>query len=66
VIVKNPAILSGTPVFRGTRVPFKNLVDYLEGGHTLNEFLEDFPSVSREDAIAALEHAKELVISGAQ
>jgi len=66
VIVKNPAILSGTPVFRGTRVPFKNLVDYLEGGHTLNEFLEDFPSVSREDAIAALEHANELVISGAQ
>jgi len=66
VIVKNPAILSGTPVFRGTRVPFKNLVDYLEGGHTLNEFLEDFPSVSREDAIAALEHAKELVISGTQ
>ena len=66
VIVKNPAILSGTPVFRGTRVPFKNLVDYLEGGRTLNEFLEDFPSVSPEDAIAALEHAKELVISGAQ
>ena len=63
VIVKNPEILSGTPVFRGTRVPFKNLLDYLEGGHTLAEFLDDFPSVSREAAIAALEHAKELVIA---
>jgi uncharacterized protein (DUF433 family) len=66
VIVKNPEILSGTPVFRGTRVPFKNLLDYLEGGHTLAEFLEDFPSVSREAAIAALEHAKELVIAQAR
>ncbi len=47
-------------------MPFKNLVDYLEGGHTLNEFLEEFPSVTREAAIAALEHAKELVISQAQ
>jgi uncharacterized protein (DUF433 family) len=66
VVVKNPEILGGTPVFRGTRVPFKNLLDYLEGGHTLAEFLEDFPSVSREDAIAALEHAKELVIAQAR
>jgi len=63
IIVKDPDILGGMPVFRGTRVPFKNLLDYLEGGHTLNEFLEEFPSVSREDAIAALEHAKELVIA---
>ena len=54
------------PVFRGTRVPFKNLLDYLEGGHTLDEFLEEFPSVTREAAIAALEHAKELVIDQAQ
>jgi uncharacterized protein (DUF433 family) len=66
VIVKNPEILGGTPVFRGTRVPFKNLLDYLEGGHTLAEFLEDFPSVSHEAAIAALEHAKELVIAQAR
>jgi len=66
VIVRNPEVLGGTPVFRGTRVPFKNLLDYLEGGHTLGEFLEDFPSVSREAAIAALEHAKELVIAGTQ
>ena len=63
VIVKNPEILGGIPVFRGTRVPFKNLLDYLEGSHTLNEFLDDFPSVTREAAIAALEHAKELVVA---
>jgi uncharacterized protein (DUF433 family) len=65
VIVKDPQILGGTPVFRGTRVPFKNLLDYLEGGHTLDEFLDDFPSVTREAAIAALERAKELVIAQA-
>jgi uncharacterized protein (DUF433 family) len=63
IIVKDPEVLGGMPVFRGTRVPFKNLLDYLEGGHTLNQFLEEFPSVSREAAIAALEHAKELVIA---
>jgi uncharacterized protein (DUF433 family) len=63
VIIKDPGILGGTPVFRGTRVPFKNLLDYLEGGHTLDEFLDEFPSVTREAAIAALEHAKELVIA---
>ena len=55
VIVSDPEILGGMPVFRGTRVPFKNLLDYLEGGHTLNEFLDQFPSVTREAAIAALE-----------
>ena len=48
VIVRDPDILGGTAVFRGTRVPFKNLLDYLEGGHTLVEFLEEFPSVTRE------------------
>jgi len=63
VIIKDPEILGGTPVFRGTRVPFKNLLDYLEGGHTLDKFLEEFPSVTREAAIAALEYAKELVIA---
>ena len=62
VIVKDPEVLGGMPVFRGTRVPFKNLLDFLEGGHTLDQFLEEFPSVSRKAAIAALEHAKELVI----
>jgi uncharacterized protein (DUF433 family) len=63
VIMRDPEILGGVPVFRGTRVPFKNLLDYLEGGHTLGEFLEEFPSVTREAAIAALEHAKELVLA---
>jgi len=66
IIISDPAILGGMPVFRGTRVPFKNLVDYLEGGHTLDDFLDQFPSVTREAAIAALEHAKELVIAQAQ
>jgi len=66
VIMRDPEILGGVPVFRGTRVPFKNLVDYLEGGHTLGEFLEEFPSVTREAAIAALERAKELVLAQAR
>jgi uncharacterized protein (DUF433 family) len=50
VIIKDPDILGGTPVFRGTRVPIQNLFDYLEGGETLEEFLEGFPTVSREAA----------------
>ncbi len=58
VIVRNPAILSGEPVFRGTRVPFKCLTDYLEHEKSLTEFLDDFPSVTREDAVAALEEAR--------
>ena len=63
VIVKDPEILGGTPVFRGTRVPFKNLVDYLEGGHTLAEFLRQFPTVTREMAIQALEEAKDSLVA---
>ena len=66
IIVSDPETLGGIPVFRGTRVPFKNLLDYLEGGHTLDDFLEEFPSVTRDAAIAALEHAKELVIAQAR
>lgn len=58
IIVRNPEVLSGEPVFRGTRVPFKSLTDYLEHGRTLDEFLEDFPGVTREAAIAALEEAR--------
>jgi len=58
VIIRNPAILSGEPVFRGTRVLFRALTDYLEHERSLNEFLDDFPSVSREEAIAALEEAR--------
>jgi uncharacterized protein (DUF433 family) len=63
VISKDPDVLGGTPVFRGTRVPFQALLDYLEGGQTLNEFLNDFPTVTREAAVLALEHAKTLVVS---
>jgi len=63
VIVQDPEILSGEPVFRGTRVPFQTLLDYLEGGDTLDEFLEQYPGVSREKAIAALEEAKALIFA---
>lgn len=63
VITKDPHILGGTPVFRGTRVSFQALLDYLEGGQTLDDFLDDFPTVTRETAVQALEHAKSLVIS---
>jgi len=61
VVIRDPEILSGEPVFRGTRVPFQTLLDYLEGGDTLDEFLEQYPGVSREQAIAALEEAKALM-----
>ena len=63
VIVQDPEIHSGEPVFRGTRVPFQTLLDYLEGGDTLDEFLEQYPGVSREQAIAALEEAKALILA---
>ena len=56
-IVASPEIMSGTPCFRGTRVPFKNLIDYLEGGHSLDEFLRQFPTVTREMAIQALDQS---------
>jgi uncharacterized protein (DUF433 family) len=61
VIHSDPEILGGTPVFIGTRVPMKTLLDYLEAGDPLDEFLDHFPSVSREQAIAALELAKEML-----
>ena len=62
IIVKDEDILGGTPVFRGTRVPFQALLDYLEGGQTLDEFLDDFPTVSKDAAIAALEFSKSLLV----
>jgi uncharacterized protein (DUF433 family) len=62
-IIKNPNILGGTPVFSGTRVPIQTLFDYLEGGEALEDFLEGFPTVSRESAIAALEAAKNLLLA---
>jgi uncharacterized protein (DUF433 family) len=55
VVHSDPDILGGMPVFIGTRVPLQALIDYLEGGHSLEEFLDDFPTVSREVAVAALE-----------
>jgi len=63
VITKDPDILGGTPVFRGTRVPIQTLFDYLEGGETLEDFLGGFPTVTRESAVAALEEAKDLLLS---
>jgi len=63
VITRNPEIMSGEPCFRGTRVPFKNLVDYIEHGHTLDDFLEQFPGVTREMAIAALESARDSLLA---
>ena len=59
VIVSEPDVMNGLPCFRGTRVPFKNLIDYLESGRSLGEFLTQFPTVSLEMAIQALEEAKE-------
>lgn len=66
VVHSHPGILSGTPVFVGTRVPAQSLFDYLEGGDTLDTFLRQFPSVSREQAVAALELAKESVLTSAR
>ena len=60
---QRPGCAGGTPVFRGTRVPFQALLDYLEGGQTLDDFLDDFPTVTREAAVHVLEHAKSLVVS---
>ncbi len=64
VIHCDPEILGGTPVFIGTRVPAQNFIDYLEGGHSIDEFLDDFPSVTREQAIAALEIARAALVAG--
>jgi uncharacterized protein (DUF433 family) len=59
IVVIDPQIMSGTPVFAGTRVPVRSLVDHIEAGDTLDLFLEDFPSVSREQAISFLEQASD-------
>ena len=66
VIHSDPDILGGTPVFVGTRVPFRNLIDYLKRNHSLDEFLDAFPTVSREQAVAALEAAHEAVTGRAR
>jgi len=65
VVHRDPEILGGTPVFVGTRVPIKILFDYLEAGDSIEVFLDEFPSVSREQAIAALELAREVIVSDA-
>ena len=64
VIVRGPEILGGIPCFRGTRVPFQNLLDYLEAGDTLDQFLDQFPTVSRQMAIEALETAEDSLLTG--
>lgn len=66
VFHSDPEILGGTPVFVGTRVPVQTLLDYLEAGHPLGEFLDDFPTVTREQAVAALEQAKHVLVAGAR
>jgi len=66
VVHSDPDIMSGTTVFVGTRVPFQTLIDYLEAGQPLSEFLEDFPTVSKEQAVAALEQAKEALLARAR
>lgn len=65
VVKTDPEIMSGTPCFAGTRVPARTLIDYLEGGDSLGDFLEDFPTVTREQAIALLEEASELLLAHA-
>ena len=65
VVHSDPEILGGTHVFVGPRVPFQTLLDSLEGGETLDECLENFPTVTREQAIAALEQAKEALLAHA-
>jgi uncharacterized protein (DUF433 family) len=65
VIIRDPEILSGIPVFAGTRVPAKNLIDYLSHGRSLDDFLDDFPTVRRDQVIAALEEVKEILVTHA-
>jgi uncharacterized protein (DUF433 family) len=66
VVHSDPDILSGTPVFVGTRVPVQSLFDYIEGGDTLDEFLRQFPSVTRQQAIAALDLARDTLLTSAR
>jgi uncharacterized protein (DUF433 family) len=64
IIVIDPEVMNGIPCFRDTRVPFKNLMDYIEGGDSLGEFLRQFPTVTRERAVQALEEAKHSLLAG--
>ena len=65
LIICSPDIMGGTPVFAGTRVPVQTLLDYLEGGETIDDFLEGFPTVSREQVIAFLEEARDRMVAAA-
>jgi uncharacterized protein (DUF433 family) len=65
VVKSDPEIMSGTPCFAGTRVPARTLIDYIEGGDSLDDFLEDFPTVSRKQAIAFLEEASKRMLAAA-
>lgn len=65
VVTCNPEVMSGIPVFRGARVPTQTLFDYLEGGESIDDFLEGFPSVSRGQVIAFLEEAKDRIVKAA-
>ncbi|MGC1955902.1 MAG: DUF433 domain-containing protein [Gammaproteobacteria bacterium] len=64
-VVSNPEIMGGTPVFRGTRVPVQTLMEYLQAGESINDFLDGFPTVSKEQVIAFLDEAKEKVLAAA-
>ena len=64
-VIRDPEIMHGTPVFRGTRVPVQTLFEYIEGGETIDDFLAGFPTVPRELAFEVLEEAKQLVVSRA-
>jgi len=64
VVVRDPEVMSGEPTFRGTRVLVRTLFDYIEAGHSLERFLEGFPTVSREMALLAVEEAKESLLTG--
>ena len=66
VVHSDPEIMSGTPVFVGTRVPFETLLEYIEAGQRLSDFLEDFPTVSKEQAVTALEQAKDALLARAR
>ena len=63
IVSRNPEVMSGTPVFYGTRVPVQNLLDCLEGGESIDDFLEGFPTVTREQVIAFLEEAKDRIVA---
>ena len=65
VISRSPEVMGGTPVFAGTRVPVQTLLDYIEGGETIDDFLDGFPSVTREQVVAYLEEAKDSLLAHA-